>query len=99
MKIERNSLCSFGSGKKYKKCCLTLERKPTQVFSMLSDPTYEPAQQNRENILQLKEGEESPFIMGEVSYYKEKLESEGKKAQKPRALTCSSPAIGYVPLS
>src|ERR1700722_747351 len=37
MKIERNSLCFCGSGKKYKKCCLTLERKPMQVFSVLSD--------------------------------------------------------------
>lgn len=32
MKIERN-----GSGKKYKKCYLTLERKPIQMFSILSD--------------------------------------------------------------
>jgi len=27
MKIERNSLCSCGSGKKYKKCCLVDEKK------------------------------------------------------------------------
>lgn len=65
--------------------------------ALLLDPTYEPAQQNRENILRLKEGEESPFIMGEVSYYKEKLELEGKKAQKPRALTWSSSAMDYIP--
>jgi hypothetical protein len=34
--------------------------------------------------------------MGEVLYYKEKLESEDKKKQKPRALTWSNTAIGYV---
>lgn len=65
--------------------------------ALLLDPTYEPAQQNRENILRLKEGEENPFIMGGVSYYKEKLELEGKKAQKPRALTWSSSAMDYIP--
>jgi tetratricopeptide (TPR) repeat protein len=65
--------------------------------ALLLDPTYEPAQINRENILRLKEGEESPFIMGEVSYYKEKFESEGKKAQKPIALTWSSSAMDYIP--
>lgn len=65
--------------------------------ALLLDPTYEPAQQNRENILRLKEGEESSFIMGEVSYYKEKFELEGKKAQKPRALTWSSSAMDYIP--
>jgi len=36
--------------------------------ALLLDPTYEPAQQNRENILRLKEGEEIPLIMREVSY-------------------------------
>lgn len=65
--------------------------------ALLLDPTYEPAQQNRESILRLKEGEKSPFKTAEVLYYKEKLESEGKKAQKPRALTWSSSAMDYVP--
>ena len=60
------------------------------------DPTYEPAQQNQENIIRLKEGEQSPFKMAEVLYYKEKLELEGTERQKPRALTWSSTAIGYV---
>lgn len=61
------------------------------------DPTYEPAQQNRENIIRLKEGERSPFKMAEVLYYREKFELEGKKKQKPRALSWSNAAIGYVP--
>ncbi|MBS0624685.1 MAG: tetratricopeptide repeat protein [Verrucomicrobia bacterium] len=60
------------------------------------DPTYEPAQQNRENIIRLKEGERSPFKMAAVLYYREKFELEGKKKQKPRALTWSNAAIGYV---
>lgn len=64
--------------------------------ALLLDPTYEPAQINRKNVLQLKEGEESPFIMGEVSYYKEKFELEGKKAQKPRALSWFSSAMEYI---
>jgi tetratricopeptide (TPR) repeat protein len=51
------------------------------------DPNYEPAQQNRENIIRLKEGEQIPFKMAEVFYYKEKLKLEGKEKQKPRALT------------
>jgi tetratricopeptide (TPR) repeat protein len=55
--------------------------------ALLLDPTYEPAQQNREHIIRLKEGEKSPFKVQEVLYYKEKLESEGVKKQKPRALT------------
>ena len=36
MKIERNSLCSCGSGKKAKKCCLMLERKSIHVVSVYS---------------------------------------------------------------
>lgn len=65
--------------------------------ALLLDPTYEPARQNRKNILQLKEGEESSFIMGEVSYYKEKFELGGKKAQKSIALNWSSSAMDYIP--
>lgn len=65
--------------------------------ALLLDPTYEPAQTNRENILWLKEGETTPFIMGEVSYYKEKFEAEGKKVQKPTALTWSTSAMEYIP--
>jgi tetratricopeptide (TPR) repeat protein len=64
--------------------------------ALLLDPTYEPAQQNRENIIRLKEGEKSPFKVQEVLYYKEKLESEGVKKQKPRALTWSPTAVDYV---
>jgi len=64
--------------------------------ALLLDPTYEPAQQNRKNIIRLKEGEKSPFKVQEVLYYKEKLESEGVKKQKPRALTWSSTAVDYV---
>jgi tetratricopeptide (TPR) repeat protein len=45
--------------------------------ALLLDPTYEPAQQNRKNILQLKEGEKSPFQVIETLYYKEKLDLEG----------------------
>lgn len=54
--------------------------------ALLLDPAYEPAQQNRKNIIRLKEGEKNSFEMGEVSYYREKFESEGVKKQKPRAL-------------
>lgn len=64
--------------------------------ALLLNPTYEPAQQNRENIIRLKEGEKSPFKMHEVLYYKEKLESEGVVKQKPRAITWSSTAVDYV---
>jgi tetratricopeptide (TPR) repeat protein len=60
------------------------------------DPTYEPAQQNQENIIRLKEGEKSCFKTVAVSYYKERFELEGKKRQKPRALTWSNAASGYV---
>lgn len=183
MKIERNTLCPCGSGKKHKKCCMTLERKPSLSFStysevydacdaavdkmeagdilgaeleaerlyelypnhhmvnflqgicniqrenyqeaisffeqvlnlnpnhvqsygnmalahsalgeqklalqyldkaLLLDPTYELAQQNRKNIMQLKEGEKSLFMMQKVSYYKEKFESEVGRKPKPQ---------------
>ena len=30
LKIERNSLCSCGSGKKYKKCCFIREQKEAE---------------------------------------------------------------------
>jgi tetratricopeptide (TPR) repeat protein len=60
------------------------------------DPTYEPAQQNRANIIRLKEGEKSPFKVQEVLYYKKKLESEGVRRQKPTALNWSTTALGYV---
>lgn len=60
------------------------------------DLNYEPALQNRENISQLEEGEKCPFKMAEVLYYKEKFELEGKKNKKPRALTWSNTAVGYV---
>jgi tetratricopeptide (TPR) repeat protein len=51
--------------------------------ALLLDPTYEPAQQNRESIIRLKEGEKSSFKVKEVLYYKEKLESESRNKQKP----------------
>jgi len=66
--------------------------------ALLLDPSYEPAQQNRENVIMLKEGEKSPIIMQEVSYYKEKLESKGKRESKPTALSWSSSAQDYIPL-
>ena len=37
MKIERNSLCPCGSGKKYKKCCLDSARRPIKAFTILSE--------------------------------------------------------------
>lgn len=64
--------------------------------ALLLDPTYEPAQQNRENILRLKEGKKSPFKVEEVLYYQEKLASEGRKKQKPKALSWSPTHAGYV---
>lgn len=64
--------------------------------ALLLDPTYEPAQENREYILQLKEGEKSSFIMQETSYYKEKLESEGAREKKPQILTWSPDHEGYI---
>jgi tetratricopeptide (TPR) repeat protein len=64
--------------------------------ALLLDPSYEPAQNNRENVLRLKEGVKSPFIMKETMYYKEKLESEGVKRKKPQALTWSSSHAGYI---
>lgn len=64
--------------------------------ALLLDPTYEPAQQNRENITQLKEGEKCPFKMKEIWYYREKLESEGVKRKKPRALHWSPSHAGYI---
>ncbi len=51
--------------------------------ALLLDPTYEPAQHNRKNIIRLKEGEKSPFMREEVSYYAKKYESEGQRKQKP----------------
>lgn len=64
--------------------------------ALLLDPTYEPAQQNRKNIIRLKEGEKSPSKMEEVLYYREKFETKGKKQQKPSALTWSTAASGFV---
>jgi tetratricopeptide (TPR) repeat protein len=64
--------------------------------ALLLDPTYEPAQQNREYILQLKEGEKSSFIMQETSYYKEKLESEGMRRKKTQLLTWSPAHESYI---
>lgn len=57
--------------------------------ALLLDPSYEPAQQNREIISQLAEGEMIPLESKEVLYYKEKLESEGIKRKKPRMVTLS----------
>lgn len=66
--------------------------------ALLLDPTYEPAQQNREHIRLLKEGEKPPFIVREVSYYKERFEAEGKNAQTSTKLTWSPSTMDYVPL-
>ena len=64
--------------------------------ALLLDLTYEPAQQNREYISQLKEGERNPFHMREALYYKEKLESEGKTQKIPRKLSWSQDHTAYV---
>lgn len=64
--------------------------------ALLLDPTYEPAKQNRENIIQLKEGEERSFIVKETSYYKEKLEASGVRRKKPQPLTWSPTLASYV---
>ncbi len=37
MKIERNSLCPCGSGKKYKKCCITSEHRSVKIVSVFSE--------------------------------------------------------------
>ena len=37
LKTERNSQCSCGSGKKYKKCCLISEPKPIQEVEIFSE--------------------------------------------------------------
>lgn len=64
--------------------------------ALLLDPTYEPAQQNRECISQLKEGERNSFQVRETHYYREKLESEGKTPKTPRKLSWSPDSVAYV---
>lgn len=48
--------------------------------ALLLDPNYEPAQLNRKQISQLKEGERNPsLIIVEVQYYKEKFAPKRKR--------------------
>ncbi len=58
--------------------------------ALLLDPSYEPAQNNRKIIARLKEGVLNPCKMGEVFYYQEKLELEGKRKSKPQILDWDS---------
>ncbi|MBM3910634.1 MAG: tetratricopeptide repeat protein [Thaumarchaeota archaeon] len=64
--------------------------------ALLLDPTYEPAQQNRELISKLKEGEKNSFPMEEILYYKEKLTFEEKLSKKPQKLSWSPSQSAYV---
>ncbi len=36
-KVRRNSLCPCGSGKKYKRCCLSIERQNAVLIPVLDD--------------------------------------------------------------
>ncbi len=51
--------------------------------ALVLDPSYEPAQNNRNIIRQLKEGELNPCKMKKVSYYQEQLESQEKSKPQP----------------
>ena len=64
--------------------------------ALLIDPIYATAQQNRKIIAQLEEGEKSFFQTEEISYYKEKLESEGHTRKKPRKMSWSKSQSAYL---
>lgn len=50
------------------------------------DPNYEPALNNRQIFAKFQEGEQNRLPMGEIDYYKQKLESEGGKRLKQQIL-------------
>lgn len=66
--------------------------------ALLLDPTYEPAKQNKEVILKLKEGERNSFSMLETEYYKEKFMSQRKTPEKPTTRSWSPEQVTYLPI-
>ena len=81
--IGRNSPCPCGSGKKYKKCCLSKDEKTESKFEE-PNATPAPSRNNQKGKAKTTGNEFSPRKAGNVSHAEWKTARPMRKASAPR---------------
>ena len=81
--IGRNSRCPCGSGKKYKKCCLSKDEK-SEIKSLEPNAEPAPSRNDKKGKAKTTGNEFSPRKAGNVSHAEPKTARPIRKANAPR---------------